>query len=126
MAEGDIEQSIWLLKQQEQLCQELGDKDGLSVSLGNQALIRSHLGQTDLALELRKREEALCRELGDRAGLAMCLANQAQIQRRLMPPDLVEARRLLTEAVRIVTEIGMPREREQFQRALDEIPPPAK
>jgi tetratricopeptide (TPR) repeat protein len=123
---GRLEEAMALHKEEERICRELGDRSGLGASLGNQAGILKAWGRLDEAMALHKEEERICRELGDRSGLAYSLANQGQLHRRFQPPDLTAARRLLTEAVRLMTEIGMPQEREQWQGWLDEIPPPAK
>ena len=68
-----------LHRQEEQLCRELGNKDGLQRSLGNQALILQARGDLDGAMALHKQEEQLCRELGNKDGLQASLGNQALI-----------------------------------------------
>ncbi|MBM3786518.1 MAG: hypothetical protein FJW30_19340 [Acidobacteria bacterium] len=57
----------------------LGNRAGLAVSWGNQALIMRAWGKLDGAMELHKKEEALCEQLGDRAGLQRSWGNQALI-----------------------------------------------
>lgn len=42
---------------------DLGNKDGLAVSLGNQALILYSLGDLDGAMRLHKEQEQICRSL---------------------------------------------------------------
>ena len=59
-----------LQKKQEALCRELGNKDGLQASYGNQALIVKAWGWLEEALELHKKKEALCIEVGNRSSLA--------------------------------------------------------
>ena len=49
---------------------ELGNKDGLQASYGNQALIVKAWGWLEEALELHKKKEALCIEVGNRSCLA--------------------------------------------------------
>jgi tetratricopeptide (TPR) repeat protein len=73
---GDLDGAMALLGQQEQLCHELGDSEGLTRMLGNQALILKARGDWDGAMALHKREEQICRELGDKDGLSTCLGNQ--------------------------------------------------
>ena len=63
--------------------EELGNKDGLQVSYGNQALILKAWGQLDEAMELHKKEEALCEELGNKDGLQVSYGNQAGILQAL-------------------------------------------
>jgi hypothetical protein len=64
-----------LYKEQERLCRELGKKDGLSISLGNQALLMSDkLGRHQEALPLA--EEAY--QIASTHGLAGT-ANQIKV-----------------------------------------------
>ena len=58
-----------LNKEQERLCRELGNKQALSGSLNDQALILDVRGDLDGAMALHKEEERLCRELGNKLGL---------------------------------------------------------
>jgi tetratricopeptide (TPR) repeat protein len=67
-----LEEAMALLKKQEALCLELGNKDGLSQSYGNQAVILQAWGRLEEAMALLKKQEALCLELGNRSGLAYC------------------------------------------------------
>ena len=68
-----------LHKEQERICRELGNKDGLSDSLGNQAMILQDRGDLDGAMALHKEKERICRELGNKDGLQQTLGNQALI-----------------------------------------------
>jgi hypothetical protein len=68
-----------LHKKQETLCLELGDKDGLSHSYGNQAAILKAWGRLEEAMALHKKEEALCMEIGNKEGLQRTYGNQALI-----------------------------------------------
>ncbi len=56
----------------EALCLELGNKDGLQRSCGNQALILRDWGRLEEAMALLKKQEALCLDLGNRSSLAYC------------------------------------------------------
>ena len=58
-----------LLKKQEAICLELGNKDGLQASYGNQALILKAWGRLEEAMALLKKREVICRELGNKNGL---------------------------------------------------------
>jgi tetratricopeptide (TPR) repeat protein len=78
---GELEIALRILKQDEALCLELGNKDGLSRSYGNQALILRAWGRLEDAMALLKKEEALCLELGDKNGLSGSYGNQALILR---------------------------------------------
>jgi TIR domain/NB-ARC domain len=66
---GELETALRIVQQQEALCLELGKKDGLSISYGNQALILKAWGRLEEALALLKKQEALCLELGNKDGL---------------------------------------------------------
>ena len=61
---GELEIALRILQQEEALCLELGNKDGLQRSYGNQALILEAWGRLEEAFELLKKKEALCLELG--------------------------------------------------------------
>ena len=67
-----MEIALRILQQDEALGLELGNKDGLSRSYGNQALILQAWGRLEDAMALLKKQEALCLELGDRSRLAYC------------------------------------------------------
>jgi len=68
-----------LHKKQEALCLELGNKDGLQTSYGNQAGILQDWGRLEEAFELHKKKEALCLELGNKDSLQTSYGNQALI-----------------------------------------------
>jgi tetratricopeptide (TPR) repeat protein len=76
---GELEISHRILQQDEALWLELGDKDGLSRSYGNQALILQDWGRLEEALALLKQQETLCLELGNKDGLQASYGNQALI-----------------------------------------------
>ncbi|MBT6153667.1 MAG: DUF4062 domain-containing protein, partial [Planctomycetaceae bacterium] len=62
---------------------QTGDRDNLSVCLGNQAVILKARGDLDGAMTLHKQEEQICRELGNKHGLSSSLGNQALILQTL-------------------------------------------
>jgi hypothetical protein len=68
-----------LHREQERICQQLDDLNGLQTTLGNQALIVKDRGDPTKAMEMLKEQEQLCQQSGERTGLAMSLANQALI-----------------------------------------------
>ena len=68
-------------KKEEKICEDLGDRAGLSRSYGNQALILSDWGRLDEAMEMHKKEEKIKEDLGDRAGLAICWWNMGLIHK---------------------------------------------
>jgi tetratricopeptide (TPR) repeat protein len=76
---GELEIAIRIVQQWETLCLELGDKDSLQRSYGNQALILFNWGRLEEAMALHKKEEALCLELGNKDSLQRSYGNQAGI-----------------------------------------------
>jgi tetratricopeptide (TPR) repeat protein len=78
---GRGEEALALHKQEEGICEELGDKDGLQRSYGDQALILRLSGRLNEALALHEKEEAICLELGNKDGLQACYGNWAVILR---------------------------------------------
>jgi len=76
---GELEIALRIAQQQEALCLELGNKDSLAWSYGNQALILQDWGRLEEAFALHKKVEALCLELGDKDGLSRSYGNQALI-----------------------------------------------
>jgi len=117
----DLDGAMALHKEEESSCRELGHKDGLSVSLGNQALILIDRGKLDGTVALFKEQERLCREFGNLNGLSISLANQALLlseahgRRR-------EARRLADEALAIATRHGYPQLVPRILSIRDSIP----
>ena len=76
---GRNDEAMVLLKQDERIKEELGDRAGLAASYGNQALILSNWGRIDEAMSLYIKAELICKELGDKKGLAASYCNQASI-----------------------------------------------
>ena len=76
---GDSKKAMNLFKQVEQIFRELGNRSGLSSSLGNQAVILKGWGRLEESMDLHKQEEQIFRDLGDREGLSTSLGNQALI-----------------------------------------------
>jgi tetratricopeptide (TPR) repeat protein len=76
---GELEIALRIVQQEEALCLELGNKDGLQRSYGKQALILKAWGRLAEAMALHKKEEALCLELGNKDSLQISYGNQAVI-----------------------------------------------
>jgi len=76
---GRLEEAMALLKKQEALCLELGDKDSLQRSYGSQASILQDWGQLEEAMALYEKKEALCLELGNKGGLQRSYGGQGLI-----------------------------------------------
>ena len=119
-ARGDLDGAMALYKEQERLCRELGNKDGLRACFGCQALILKARGDLDGAMALHKEEERLCRELGMPEGLAISLANQADVLGLGMGRPK-EALPLAEEAYRLATTHGLVPLAKQIKEILDTI-----
>jgi tetratricopeptide (TPR) repeat protein/predicted RNA-binding Zn-ribbon protein involved in translation (DUF1610 family) len=118
-ARGDLDAAMALHKEKERLCRELGNKAGLSVSLGNQANIHHVRGDLDAAMALHKEQERLCRELGDKAGLSGTLGNQANIHH--VRGDLDAAMSLAEEAYSLASSHGYNALAQQILPILDRV-----
>lgn len=101
-----------LHREEERLCRELGNKAGLSASLGDQAIIHKDWGDRKRAMELHREEERLCRESGNKAGIVRSLANQAITLKNI---DLLE------EAYQIAITHGLNAPAEQIKPILEAI-----
>jgi hypothetical protein len=109
-----------LLKDQEKICRELGTKLGLSISLGNQAVILRARGELDEAMNLHKEEESIWRELQNPEGLASSLVNQGLVWVEKGKP--YEGLLLAEEANQIASKHGLTRLVEkEIKPALDKI-----
>jgi tetratricopeptide (TPR) repeat protein len=114
---GEYEIALRILQQQEALCLELGNKDSLQGTYGNQALILQDWGRLEEAMALHKKEEALCLELGNRSSLAICYWGWGLLARKQR--DSITEREKLTAALDIFTELNMPRERDAVRAELE-------
>ena len=76
---GELFSADEIVRHEEVHHEELGNKDGLQRSYGNQALILQAWGKLDEAMALHKKQEALCVKLGNKDGLQACYGNQALI-----------------------------------------------
>lgn len=83
---GDTARVEALVKEQEQICRELGDNSALARCLVLRAALLGFRFDLDGALEAEREGERICRASGDKAGLANFLAGQAS--RRLAANDL--------------------------------------
>jgi tetratricopeptide (TPR) repeat protein len=93
-----------LFKEQEQICRQDKNEDGLEWCLGNQALIMGKRGDLDGALALHKEEERICRQLGKLDDLQICLGNQALILKSSGDTD--NALKLFREKGEICRQLG--------------------
>ena len=102
---------------EETLCLELGNKDGLQASYGNQALILQAWGRLEEAMALHKKEEALCLELGNRSSLGYCYWNWGLLAREQRDRNTESEK--LAAALVIFTDLKMPRERDAVEAELE-------
>ena len=102
---------------EETLCLELGNKDSLQMTYGNQALILQDWGRLEEAFELLKKQEALCLELGNKDGLGYCYWSWGLLAREQL--DRKTEREKLAAALDIFSELNMPRERDEVQAELE-------
>jgi tetratricopeptide (TPR) repeat protein len=114
---GELEIALRIVQQEEALCRELGNKGGLQVSYGNQALILQAWGRLEEALALHKKEEALCLELGSRRDLAYCYGQWGLLARE--QGDRKTELEKLAAALVIFTDLKMPRERDAVRAELE-------
>ena len=112
-----MEIALRILQQEEALCLELGNKEGLQKSYGNQALILKDWGRREETFELLMKQEALCLELGSRKGLGYCYWYWGLLARDRR--DHKTEREKLAAALDIFTELNMPRQRDQVRAELE-------
>jgi tetratricopeptide (TPR) repeat protein len=101
---GRLDEAMALLKKQEEIGLELGNKDSLQRSYGNQALILQAWGRLDEAVALHKKKEEICLELGNKDSLQISYGNQAIILQAWGRLD--EAMALLKKGEEICLELG--------------------
>ncbi|MHB8806471.1 MAG: DUF4062 domain-containing protein [Anaerolineaceae bacterium] len=101
---GYPQEAMHFLKEQERICREMGNKEQLQISLGNQALILREWGRSEEAFKLLKELEDSYRESGNQYGLQLALGNQALILHS--QGKLEEAMGLQKEKERICRELG--------------------
>lgn len=101
---GDLDAAIALLEENERICRQSDDFDGLSTSLGNQAVILNACGNLDGAMALLKEQERICRQAGNLDGLSCSLGNQANTL--YARGDLDAAMIMYKEDERICRQVG--------------------
>ena len=76
---GKLDEAFALHKEEQKLCEGLGNQRGLARSYGNQALILQAWGKLDEAMALHQKEQIIKKTLKDYEGLALSYGNQARI-----------------------------------------------
>lgn len=89
------------------LAQAVGAQPLIMRVLGNIAVVRSALGETEQALELYQQQLTGVRQMGQRQSEAICLSNIGELSRYLGRHD--DSVRYLQEALYIANEIGSKR-----------------
>lgn len=116
---GQLDEAIVLLKEKEQICHQLGNMDGLSTTLGNQALILKDRGKLDEATALLKEAEQISRQLSNPNMLAISLINQALCCKEM--GSLQEGFTRAKEAHRLATQHGYASLASQIAPILDSL-----
>lgn len=114
---GQLDEALVLYKKQEVICEELGDRAGLSSNYGNQAILLKRLGQMDEALVLYKRNEEICENFGDRANLSITYWNQGCVYEKLNNPKM--QKQLWVKSIAIRKAMGIPTE--DLEKTLAEL-----
>jgi tetratricopeptide (TPR) repeat protein len=115
---GRLEEAMALHKKEEAICLELGNNDGVQISYGNQALILQAWGRLEEAMALHKKREAICLELRNKDSLARCYLGWGLLAREM--GDSQTEQEKMERALLLFTELKMPGEIEEVQRALKE------
>jgi tetratricopeptide (TPR) repeat protein len=111
-ASGDLDGAMELYKEQERICRESGNSEGLVSSLSNQGAI---LGQQAMyirvrdlngAMRLYKQQESLFQEIGDVRGVIASLGYQGRVLQA--KGDALRAMAVFQEQERISRELGDP------------------
>jgi tetratricopeptide (TPR) repeat protein len=100
-----------LLKREEAICLELGNKEGLQRCYGNQAEILRDLGRFEDAMVLLRQQAGVCEELGNKLALGYCYFGWGLTARALGNSE--EGLSKLRAALTLFAELPMPRERDK-------------
>ena len=96
---------------------ELGNKDGLQITYGNQTLILRAWDRLEEAMALLKNRKRSAWSSATGAGLAYCYWNWGLLAREQR--DRKTEREKLAAALDIFTELNMPRERDAVRAELE-------
>jgi len=118
-ARQELERALMVAKDQEEICRQIDNLDGLQASLGNQANIMDTLGDLDGAMALYEEQARICRQMGGVKGVATSLANQAVAL--VNRGRALEALPLAEEAHDLASSHGLAAETSQISHLLDYI-----
>jgi tetratricopeptide (TPR) repeat protein len=103
---------------------ELGNKDSLQRTYGNQALILKAWGRLEEAMALHKKQEALCLELGLKSSLGYCYWGWGLLAREM--GDMVTFKEKLNIAVQIFDKLKMKKQLQEVQQELNGMTEPTR
>jgi tetratricopeptide (TPR) repeat protein len=72
---GQYEKAIAHYQQQHDICEEIGDRQGVAISLGNLGICYYYLGQYEKAIAYHQQHHDISEEIGFRQGVAISLGN---------------------------------------------------
>ena len=119
-SQGRIQDSLRLHGEEEQICRELNNLDGLQGALGNKAVVLAELGKADEAMALYLEKEKICRQIHQVNGLVSALANQAVIQGN-QRGEREKARTLVKEALQLAADAGFTGRVQQMRQFLAQL-----
>ncbi|MGW3211555.1 BTAD domain-containing putative transcriptional regulator [Streptomyces parvus] len=119
LSQRNVEQALPYLEKSRALFEELGDADGMALSVRNIALCWHIQGSLDKALRAYRHAADLFLEAGDPVGQAHIWCNTAQIHVSRGNPALAEKQ--LTAALRTCRKVGNPRVTSQVLFRLGEL-----
>jgi tetratricopeptide (TPR) repeat protein len=74
---GENDLAIECYERQMRICEELGNRRGISIAIGNIGIECYSRGEYDRAIECYERKMSICEELGDRSGISNTIGNMA-------------------------------------------------
>jgi predicted ATPase/class 3 adenylate cyclase len=102
--QGDLGEAQGMMEASLAAYRELGDTQGISMALGNLAIVSMDQGDLDGAKALFEESLASLRELGDTYGIAMALGNLGNVA--MEQGDLEGAKALQKESLALRRELG--------------------
>lgn len=102
---GQREDALRLHREEESIYRQMGDKDGIAISLCNQAVLMQEGGNLNAAMRYHEEEEHLCRDIENMEGVSVSLTNQGRLLRK--QGKTAEALVRMTEAVYIARQLGL-------------------
>lgn len=81
MKGGEMNRAMVLLKEEEQICREVGQESWLIGNLVNQGLVLEEQGDLEGALARYREQETIARKAGEKEGLADAISGQGRVQR---------------------------------------------